>query len=244
MGVRSPEGLGREEKAVARVVLGILKGLLLGELPVGLVTSVAIFCGPAQSKGNRRPNDDGEDILGGSTYASSSTANPAGAEVEVDPFFFEDSLENATGVTQGGRPPAWCRPGFAGEAMARETPLSSRPWARPWGSTSSGGGPGGGGGVGGSRPPSGIPSRPLPPPRVHLPEALPALCRQVATMPEEGPGPRGEVVADLIAAVQDPHNCQVLLTVGAWQQYLLSIIASVQGRVSSSAAARGVDSSL
>lgn len=77
----------------------------------------------------------------------------------------------------------------------------------------------------------------LPPPlSIRLPEAFPALCQQVATAPL-GAAPRAEAVETLIAAVQSHSNAEQILSVDSWQQYLLSVVSSAQGRQAVAAAA-------
>ncbi|CAM9527499.1 unnamed protein product [Ectocarpus fasciculatus] len=68
-----------------------------------------------------------------------------------------------------------------------------------------------------------------PPLCIHLPEAFPALCQQVAMAPL-GAALRGEAIETLIAAVQSQRNAEDILCVDSWQQYLLSVVSSAQGR--------------
>lgn len=71
---------------------------------------------------------------------------------------------------------------------------------------------------------------------IRLPEAFPALCQQVATAPL-GAAPRAEAIETLIAAVQSHRNAEQILSVDSWQQYLLSVVSSAQGRQAVAAAA-------
>lgn len=70
----------------------------------------------------------------------------------------------------------------------------------------------------------------VPPPLcIRLPEAFPALCQQVAMAPL-GAALRGEAIETLVAAVQSQRNAEDILCVDSWQQYLLSVVSSAQGR--------------
>lgn len=75
---------------------------------------------------------------------------------------------------------------------------------------------------------------------IRLPEAFPALCQQVATAPQ-GAVPREAVMEVLVAASQDRRNARLILSVDCWQQYLLSVVSSAQGRQAVAASAARPD---
>lgn len=137
------------------------------------------------------------------------------ANQPLDPFFLEAMAGSAAGSLGPGDK--------SGTGLGGVPSLHPRPRARSWrngqarSSSSSGSG----------RP---------PPLCICLPEAFPALCQQVAMAPL-GAVLRGEVIETLVAAVQSQRNAEYVLSVDSWQQYLLSVVSSAQGRQAVAAAA-------
>lgn len=196
------------ERTVARVTLGVLQGLLVGELPPGFVASVVSL-------------SDGRERQEQHAYTTPVVAPPR--DITIDPFFWESRVHvGHTGP--GNRPTSWRHRGQGasdgsgvGNSGAGRHPGSRPP--RP--------------GRNGSRTATGAKpddatsvTLPL---LIRLPEAFPALCQQVATAPE-GAAPRDAVIETLVASAHDLQNAKAILSVDSWQQYLLSVVSSAQGR--------------
>lgn len=122
----------------------------------------------------------------------------------LDPFFMETSAGSAAGDSGSG------------DRSGAGTGHTQRSRPRSWQN-------------GQARSPGSSGAIPPPPLCIRLPEAFPALCQQVAMAPL-GAALRGEVVETLVAAVQSQTNAACVLSVDSWQQYLLSVVSSAQGR--------------
>ncbi|CAB1097656.1 unnamed protein product [Ectocarpus sp. CCAP 1310/34] len=127
------------------------------------------------------------------------TVSPA-TDQPMDPFFLESPPSFSTRKSRSGDRPS--------------APLRQRSRPRSWRT-----------GPGRSSGSTSVPS----PLCIHLPEAFPALCQQVAMAPL-GAALRGEAIETLVAAVQSQRNAEIILCVDSWQQYLLSVVSSAQGR--------------
>lgn len=135
-------------------------------------------------------------------------ANSPATNQPLDPFFLETMAGNAAGSSGAGDRSVG---GAAGATSVHPRPRT-RSWRNGQARSSSSSGSG--------RP---------PPICICLPEAFPALCQQVAMAPL-GAVLRGEVIETLVAAVQSQRNAEYVLSVDSWQQYLLSVVSSAQGR--------------
>ena len=200
------------ERTVARVVMGVLQGLLIGELPRGFAASVVSASGR-----RKEPRDSSTVPSREATVPIVSLSN----DQLLDPFFLETPMATAGASGTGGEYAFGARhrgPSRGDSAGSRggAAPQRPHPRSRPGrnGSTKSA-------------------SAPL---CIRLPEAFPALCQQVATA-LVGPGPRGEVIETLVAAVHIERNSESILSVDSWQQYLLSVVSSAQGRQAVAASA-------
>lgn len=128
---------------------------------------------------------------------------PSPVDVSLDPFFVD---------TRGGEGnPGANHVGSSGSNAPQQTRTRSRSGHSSRAS---------------SRNSASVGSLPL---MIRLPEAFPALCQQVATAPQ-GAVPREAVMEVLVAASQDRRNARLILSVDCWQQYLLSVVSSAQGR--------------
>lgn len=198
------------EKTVARVTMRVLQGLLVGELPRGFAAS---FAYPDRREQPLNSSTDLAQVIGTPLFST-----PNG--VSLDPFFAEASADGdgkpGEGIKRGAswRQRERDRGGSAGAKRGAPPQRPGSPShprrsgrARSSGSTSSA-------------------SLPL---LIRLPEAFPALCQQVATAPQ-GAVSRGAVIETLVAAVQNQRNSKSILSVDSWQQYLLSVVSSAQGR--------------
>lgn len=138
---------------------------------------------------------------------------PSPMDVSLDPFFVD---------TRGGGEgnPGANRAGSSGSNAPQQTRTRSRSGHNSRASSRNSGSAG---------------SLPLPL-MIRLPEAFPALCQQVATAPQ-GAVPREVVMEVLVAASQDRRNARLILSVDCWQQYLLSVVSSAQGRQAVAASA-------
>lgn len=134
----------------------------------------------------------------------------------LDPFFLEAMAGSAAGTFGPGDKSGT---GTGGVASLHPWPPRARSWRN-----------------GHARSSSSSASTQPPPLCIRLPEAFPALCQQVAMAPL-GAVLRGEVVETLVAAVQTQRNAERVLSVDSWQQYLLSVVSSAQGRQAIAAAA-------
>lgn len=207
-GNRSPPAEAADaERTVARVTLGVLQGLLVGELPSGLVASVV-------------SSSDGREQRQQQSYTAPIVAPPL--DVILDPFFLEMPFTT-------GPPPrrtSWRNRGqgaedgigIGGSPVGRHSRSRQPRTGRNTGRTDAGAGA-----------KFDDTTSIVLPFLIRLPEAFPALCQQVATAPE-GASPRGAVIETLVAAVHDQKNSKAILSVDSWQQYLLSIVSSAQGR--------------
>lgn len=215
---RRSEEEAAAERMVARVAMGVLQGLLVGELPRGFVASVV------SSSDGREPSQGG----GSSTNTARGTAAPVVSppnDVALDIFFLEAPPGGAeTEGDGGGQPLGWRQRergrGSDASGARRAAPQYPRSHARRHGRARS----------------SGWTSSVALPLLIRTPEVFPALCQQVATAPQ-GAAPRGSVIETLVAAVHDPRNSKAILSVDCWQQYLLSVVSSAQGRQTVAAAA-------
>lgn len=203
------------EKTVARVTLGVLQGLLVGELPPSFAASVV----NSSDERERRQQQ---------SYTVPVVAPPLDAD--LDPFFMENP--SAPGFLT--RRPSWSvhhgqAAGDRGGSPAGRHTRSRQ--ARAGGRNSDRGGD-----------KSDDTTSIVLPLVIRLPEAFPALCQQVATAPE-GASPRCAVIETLVASVHDNHNSRSILSVDCWQQYLLSIVSSAQGRQAVSTGTANVNGS-
>lgn len=208
---RSKERANEEvaaERLVASLSLGILHGLLAGEIPRGFAASVVSSC-------DSHAQDPGGTSLPqpSSTFGSFMSAP---SEFSLDAFFSDPAV---------AVPPV--NLGLSGR------PASSYNLAQGISDGDGGGGAGGrssrndrGFAEGSNRADGTFEPFPLV---IRLPEAFPALCSLVATAPE-GAVARVAVIKMLIGAAHAQQNARAILSVGSWQQYLLSIISSSQGR--------------
>lgn len=130
----------------------------------------------------------------------------------LDPFF----METPAGTSAGNSGPG----GRSGAGMGATQRSRSRSWRNGQAKSS------------GSSGATSIP----PPLCIRLPEAFPALCQQVAVAPL-GAVLRGEAIETLVAAAQSQSNAECVLSVDCWQQYLLSVVSSAQGRQAMATAA-------
>lgn len=211
---RRPEEEAVTGRTVARVTMGVLQGLLVGELPQGFAASV-VNC-PGVEEHSRDP----------SMNATAPIVAPP-SDVSLDAFFLDSpggSVSNrervrrvGSGSRGAGAPPRHPRSHSRSRRHGRTRSRSSSTttWV----------------------------TLPL---LIRLPEAFPALCQQVATAPQ-GAVPRGAVIKTLVAAAQSHGNAKSILSVDSWQQYLLSVVSSAQGRqtvaaTAESAAAAGPES--
>lgn len=219
-----PEERAAAERTVATVTLGVLQGILVGELPRGFAASVV------NSSDGR--DQQGVDPTGASPAKPSTAATPIVSpprDVPLDPFFLE-TLQGEGRPDLGARSSSWRQRGRGGlgdSGTSRGGGDAARSRARPRRTS------------GRTRPSTTTPvALPL---LIRLPEAFPALCQQVATAPQ-GATPRGAVMETLVAAVQTQHNAKAILSVDSWQQYLLSVVSSAQGRQAVAASAASVAS--
>lgn len=209
------------ERTVARVTLGVLQGLLVGELPSGFAASVV-----SSSDGRKRPQQQ--------SYTAPIVAPPL--DVILDPFFLEIPL--AAGPPT--RRTSWRHRGQgAGDGIG----IGGSPAGRHQRSRSQRPGRNAGRPDAAAGAKSEDTTSIVLPLVIRLPEAFPALCQQVATAPE-GASPRGAVIETLVAAVHEEKNAKAILSVDSWQQYLLSIVSSAQGRQAVSAATANVNASM
>ena len=209
--LRPDEGAAAE-RTVARVAMGVLQGLLIGELPRGFAASVV------SSSGRRKePRDSNADPAREATLPIVSSSS----DQLLDPFFLETPMATAGAFGTGGEYAFGGRnrgPSRGDSTGPRGGGASQRSHSR-------------------SRPGRNGSAKSVSPPlRISLPEAFPALCQQVATAPV-GPAPRGEVIETLVAAVHNQRNSESILSVDSWQQYLLSVVSSAQGRQAVAASA-------
>ena len=211
-----PERNSATARTTARVTMGVLQGLLFGELPRGFAASVVDV-----SDGRGCPQDSSSSAR--TREAPHTTFSPP-ADVSLDPFFLdilegdEDNRGTDRGASLSWRQREQDR-GDGTSSSGGNAPHQRRTRPRQ--------------GLSGGRASSrnsefsvGSLTTPL---LIRLPEAFPALCQQVATAPQ-GAVPRGAVVEVLVAAAQDRQNAKLIRSVDCWQQYLLSVVASAQGR--------------
>lgn len=207
-----PEERAAAERTVATVTLGVLQGMLIGELPRGFAASVV-------NSSDRREQQE-QDPTGTSPAKASAAGTPFVSpprDVPLDPFFLE-TLPGEGRPDLGSRSSSWRQRGRGGlgdsgtsrgggaAAHSRSRPRRNNGRTKPLSTTSI--------------------TLPL---LIRLPEAFPALCQQVATAPQ-GAAPRWAVMETIVAAVQSRHNAKAILSVDSWQQYLLSVVSSAQGR--------------
>lgn len=209
---RHPNEGAAAERTVARVAMGVLQGLLIGELPRGFAASVV-----SSSGRQKEPWDSNTVPAREATVPIVSLSN----DQLLDPFFLETPMATAGASATGGEYAFGGRhrgPSRGDSAGSRGGAAPQRPHHR-------------------SRPGRNGSTKSVSPPlRIRLPEAFPALCQQVATA-LVGPGPRGEVIETLVAAVHNERNSESILSVDSWQQYLLSVVSSAQGRQAVAASA-------
>lgn len=210
-----PQEKEAAEKTVARVTLGVLQGLLVGELPPSFAASVV----NSSDERERRQQQ---------SYTVPIVAPPPDAV--FDPFF----MENPSAPGLSNRRPSWSMHHGQAAGDRSRSPGSRHTRSRQ---------PRAGGrnsDRGGDK--SDDKTSIVLPLFIRLPEAFPALCQQVATAPE-GASPRCAVIETLVASVHDNHNSRSILSVDCWQQYLLSIVSSAQGRQAVSTGTANVNDS-
>lgn len=202
------------ERAVASVTTVLLQGLLVGELPRGFAASVV-----SSTDGRKSPQH----------WSTSSTQSAAACvvvpprNVTLDPFFLHTAAGDSGGSPREsgvGRSLSWRQRDRAqaanGTGARGAGGAAPRPHSQPWPNTR-------------AKTTSRATTTVTLPLLVRLPEAFPALCQQVATAPQRA-AQRAEVIETIVASVQDQRNSKSLLSVASWQQYLLSIVSSAQGR--------------